>query len=131
MSEDGIINTEVVVMKPKLNKKRMMFNMATKAGNQKEITFVRNEGAENEETVKYLLQHPGVRRGMQIQNSFFNEKTGKVDMNLKYEAMMEHLVRRGDTLQKTNWDYWEDCGVEEFNFVMGEASTFLSGKSAE
>lgn len=115
-------------MNPKTNKKRMMLNMATKAGNQKEITFVRNAGTEEEESVKYLLQHPGVRRGMEIQNSFFNEKTGKVDMNLKYEAMMNHLIRRGDTLQKTNWDYWEECGVEEFNFVMNEASTFLSGK---
>lgn len=110
-------------------KKRMMMRMATVSGAQKEIFYTRNEGLEDEVKVKYLLQHPGVRKALSIQNEFFDTDSGKIDMNLKYDALMKNVIFKED-LKRTSWDYWEEVGIEESDFVLKEASKFLSGKSA-
>lgn len=112
-------------------KKRMMLNMAKVHGVQKKIYFTREEveGQEGEK-VEYLLQHPGVRKGLEIQNAFFDSDSGKVNINLKNEAMMKNVIFKSD-MTRTNWDYWEKVGMEEAEYVFKEASSFLSGKDSE
>lgn len=101
-----------------------MLKMATTSGKQTTITFKR----EDETEVKYLLQHPGVRRALEIQGSFFDAESGKIDMNIKREALMKNVIFKED-MKRTSWEYWEEVGMEEAEFVFKEADKFLSGKN--
>lgn len=104
-------------MKEKLEKKRELYKMAKKAGYQETFTFEREDG----EIQDYLLQHPGVRRGMEIKTDFFNSETNKIDMNQQNEALMKFVVVQ----PKVSWDYFEEVGFEEAEAVLKAAKTFL------
>lgn len=110
-------------------KKRMMISMAKKSGTQEWITFERVlEDGEIKE-IKYMLQHPGVRKGVEIQNSVVDMEKNKLDMNIRNEQLMKYVIRKED-LTPTNWDYWEEVGMEEFKFVLETAAKFLGGENA-
>lgn len=104
-------------------KKRMMVQMAKVSGVQHTVTY-KNE--ETGEETKYVLQHPGVRKGLEIKNTFINLETNKIDLNLRNEALMKDVIVN----PKTNWDYWEEKGIEEAEYVFGEAAKFLSGSNS-
>lgn len=96
--------------------KREMLYMATKAGSQKEYTFVNEAGEET----KYLFQHPGVKGGVQLRGRS-RDAMGNMDEEKYFQELMGKVIVQ----PKTNWDYWEEN--EGFNEVMKEASTFLMG----
>ena len=100
--------------------KREMLYMSTVAGKQKEIKVtVTNEAGEMEE-VTYLLQHPGVRAGVQLRDGA-KDINGNVSEEKFFEALMQKVIVQ----PRTNWDYWEkNEGMME---VMKQASTFLVG----
>lgn len=103
--------------KQKIEKMKGIYNMAKKAGYQETFTFEREDG----ETQDYLLQHPGVKKGMEIKTDFFNSETNKIDMNLQNEALMKYVIVQ----PKVNWEYAEEVGMEEFEAVLKAAKTFL------
>ncbi|ATN94273.1 hypothetical protein [Lysinibacillus phage vB_LspM-01] len=104
-------------------KKRMLIQMAKVSGVQHTVIY-KNE--ETGEETKYVLQHPGVRKGLEIKNTFINLETNKIDLNLRNEALMKDVIVN----PKTNWDYWEEKGIEEAEYVFGEAAKFLSGSNS-
>lgn len=103
--------------KQKIEKMKEIYKMTKKAGYQETFTFER----ENGETQEYLLQHPGVKRGMEIKSDFFNSDTNKIDMNQQREALMKYVIVK----PKVNWDYFEEVGLEEADAVLKAATKFL------
>jgi hypothetical protein len=93
--------------------------MAKKTGTQKEIKITTGEGEETKE-ITYVLQHPGVRGGVQLRGRA-KDAMGGMDEEKYYEELMKKVIVQ----PKTNWDYWEEN--EGFQDVMKEASTFLMG----
>jgi hypothetical protein len=89
--------------------KREMLKMAAKSGSQKTITVEEKE---------YVLQHPGVRAGVQIRGRS-KDAMGNLDEEKYYTELMKYVIVK----PKTDWEYWEEnAGFLE---VMKEASTFL------
>lgn len=103
--------------KQKIEKMKGIYKMAKKAGYQETFTFEREDG----ETQDYLLQHPGVRKGMEIKSDFFDAEKNKIDMNLQKEALMKHVIVQ----PKVSWDYFEEVGMDEADAVLKAATKFL------
>lgn len=87
------------------------------AGAQEKFVYTDNEGNETE----YLLQHPGVRKGMEIKTDFFDEVDNKIDMSKKNEALMKHVIVK----PRVNWEYLEEVGMDHADALLKAASKFL------
>lgn len=69
--------------------------------------------------VEYTLQHPGVKRAIDIV-----DETVRDNGNPKVTALYENYMKDVIVDPKTDWDYWEENeGLQE---VMNEVSTFLN-----
>lgn len=100
--------------------KREMLYMATKSGSQKEITISVTDQEGKPAEVKYLLQHPGVKAGVQLRGRS-KDMNGNLDEEKYYGEIMSKVIVQ----PRVNWEYWEEN--EGFQEVMKEASTFLMG----
>lgn len=68
--------------------------------------------------VEYTLQHPGVRKALQIMD--VSKGPNGILSEPLYGQLMEHVI----VSPRTNWDYW-DQHVESMEGVMTEAFRFL------
>ena len=76
--------------------------------------------------VEYTLQHPGVKKSVEIQDATL-DANGKPSIVKMYEEYMEHVVVE----PKVDWDYWEEHGgVKVMQEVMNEAANFLNDEEA-
>lgn len=87
--------------------------MAKNANNQKTVTIDETE---------YVLQHPGVRAGVQLR-----DRAKDINGNLVEEKFYDELMKHVIVSPKVNWDSADEMGNAAFNELMKEASTFLMG----
>lgn len=72
----------------------------------------------------YVLQHPGVRKAIEI-NDFSRTDSGRYISGKLYPELMNHVIVN----PKTDWEYWEEEDNFEFlDEVMAEATTFLNAR---
>lgn len=87
--------------------------MAKNANNQKTVTIDETE---------YVLQHPGVRAGVQLR-----DRAKDINGNLVEEKFYDELMKHVIVSPKVTWDSADEMGNAAFNELMKEASTFLMG----
>lgn len=87
--------------------------MAKNANNQKTVTIDETE---------YVLQHPGVRAGVQLR-----DRAKDINGNLVEEKFYDELMKHVIVSPKVNWDSADEMGNGAFNELMKEASAFLMG----
>lgn len=87
--------------------------MAKNANNQKTVTIDEKE---------YMLQHPGVRAGVQLR-----DRAKDINGNLVEEKFYDELMKHVIVSPRVSWDTADEMGNAAFNELMKEASTFLMG----
>lgn len=87
--------------------------MAKNANNQKTVTIDEKE---------YVLQHPGVRAGVQLR-----DRAKDINGNLVEEKFYDELMKHVIVSPRVSWDTADEMGNAAFNELMKEASTFLMG----
>ena len=87
--------------------------MAKNANNQMTVTIDEKE---------YVLQHPGVRAGVQLR-----DRAKDINGNLVEEKFYDELMKHVIVSPKIGWDTADEMGNAAFNELMKEASTFLMG----
>lgn len=93
--------------------KREILAMAKNANNQKTVTIDEKE---------YMLQHPGVRAGVQLR-----DRAKDINGNLVEEKFYDELMKHVIVSPRVSWDTADEMGNAAFNELMKEASTFLMG----
>jgi hypothetical protein len=90
--------------------------MAKNANNQKTVTIDDQE---------FVLQHPGVRAGVQLRDRSKN-MNGVLEEEAFYEELMKHVI----VSPKVTWESADEMGNKAFQELMKEASSFLMGKTS-
>lgn len=93
--------------------KREILAMSKNANNQKTVTIDEKE---------YVLQHPGVRAGVQLR-----DRAKDINGNLVEEKFYDELMKHVIVSPRVSWDTADEMGNAAFNELMKEASTFLMG----
>lgn len=93
--------------------KREIIAMSKNANNQKTVTVAETE---------YVLQHPGVRAGVQLRDRS-KDFNGNIVEEKLYDELMKHVI----VSPKVTWATAEEVGHKAFQELMKEASTFLMG----
>ncbi len=93
--------------------KREILAMSKNANNQKTVTIDEKE---------YVLQHPGVRAGVQLRDRS-KDFNGNIVEEKLYDELMKHVI----VSPKVSWETAEEIGHKAFQELMKEASTFLMG----
>lgn len=87
--------------------------MSKNANNQKTVTIDEKE---------FVLQHPGVRAGVQLR-----DRAKDINGNLVEEKFYGELMKHVIVSPRVSWESADELGNAAFNELMKEASTFLMG----
>jgi len=99
------------------SKKEIILMSKKTAGSQKTVEIMVGD-----EKKEFLLQHPGVREGVQMRDRAKNINGHMVEEKL-YDEYMKHVIVQ----PRVTWDDVEDMGNTAFNELMKEASDFCMG----